>query len=216
MYLFPLIGLIIGLAIGILSFLLFSVVEGFLLGFLITATIVGITGLHHSDALSDLADGLMAQGSIEDKHKVMSDPRTGTAGTVVLIFYIIGMIILVSYIDQKAKLLSVIIIAEVLSKYSMVLQCYLGKSAWKGMNTLFVKEMKNKKKFLVSNLILIVSIITFGFNFYYMMASVITMVSVSITLLLLANRSFGGISGDTIGATNEISRFFIYLIHATF
>ena len=57
MYLFPLIGLIIGLAIGILSFLLFSVVEGFLLGFLITATIVGITGLHHSDALSDLADG---------------------------------------------------------------------------------------------------------------------------------------------------------------
>ena len=215
MYLFPLIGLIIGLAIGILSFLLFSVVEGFLLGFLITATIVGITGLHHSDALSDLADGLMAQGSIEVKHKVMSDPRTGTAGTAVLIFYIIGMIILVSYIDQKAKLLSVIIIAEVLSKYSMVLQCYLGKSAWKGMNTLFVKEMKNKKKFLVSNLILVVSIITFGFNFYYMMASVITMVSVSITLLLIANRSFGGISGDTIGATNEISRFFIYLIHAT-
>ena len=216
MYLFPLIGLIIGLAIGILSFLLFSVVEGFLLGFLITATIVGITGLHHSDALSDLADGLMAQGSIEVKHKVMSDPRTGTAGTVDLIFYIIGMIILVSYIDQKAKLLSVIIIAEVLSKYSMVLQCYLGKSAWKGMNTLFVKEMKNKKKFLVSNLILVVSIITFGFNFYYMMASVITMVSISITLLLIANRSFGGISGDTIGATNEISRFFIYLIHATF
>ena len=216
MYLFPLIGLIIGLAIGILSFLLFSVVEGFLLGFLITATIVGITGLHHSDALSDLADGLMAQGSIEVKHEVMSDPRNGTAGTVVLIFYIIGMIILVSYIDQKAKLLSVIIIAEVLSKYSMVLQCYLGKSAWKGMNTLFVKEMKNKKKFLVSNLILVASIITFGFNFYYMIASVITTVSVSITLLLIANRSFGGISGDTIGATNEISRFFIYLIHATF
>jgi adenosylcobinamide-GDP ribazoletransferase len=216
MYLFPLTGLIIGLAVGGLSFFLFSFVEGFLLGFLITATIVGITGLHHSDALSDLADGLMAKGSIEAKHKVMSDPRNGTAGTVVLILYIIGMIILVSYIDEKTKLLSVIIIAEVLSKYSMVLQCYLGKSAWKGMNTIFIKEMKNNKKFLVSNVILIASITTFGFNFYYTIASVITMVSVSITLLLIANRSFGGISGDTIGAANEISRFFIYLIHATF
>jgi len=216
MYLFPLTGLIIGLAVGGLSFFLFSFVEGFLLGFLITATIVGITGLHHSDALSDLADGLMAKGSIEAKHKVMSDPRNGTAGTVVLIFYIIGMIILVSYIDEKTKLLSVIIISEVLSKYSMVLQCYLGKSAWKGMNTIFIKEMKNNKKFLVSNVILIASITTFGFNFYYTIASVITMVSVSITLLLIANRSFGGISGDTIGAANEISRFFIYLIHATF
>jgi adenosylcobinamide-GDP ribazoletransferase len=216
MYLFPLTGLIIGLAVGGLSFFLFSFVEGFLLGFLITATIVVITGLHHSDALSDLADGLMAKGSIEAKHKVMSDPRNGTAGTVVLILYIICIIILVSYIDEKTKLLSVIIIAEVLSKYSMVLQCYLGKSAWKGMNTIFIKEMKNNKKFLVSNVILIASITTFGFNFYYTIASVITMVSVSITLLLIANRSFGGISGDTIGAANEISRFFIYLIHATF
>jgi adenosylcobinamide-GDP ribazoletransferase len=84
------------------------------------------------------------------------------------------------------------------------------------MNTLFIKEMKNKKKFLVSNLIVVASIITFGFNFYYTIASVITMLSVSITLLLIANRSFGGISGDTIGATNEISRFFIYLIHTPF
>ncbi len=216
MYLFPLIGLIIGLGIGSLSFLLFSYIEGFLLGFLITATIVGITGLQHSDALSDLADGLMAQGSIEDKHKVMADPRNGTAGSVVLIFYIIGMIILISYIDEKTKLLSVIVIAEVLSKYSMVLQCYLGKSAWKGMNTLFIKEMKNNKKFLISSLIFVASITTFGFNFYYTIASVIIMVSVSLTLLLIANRSFGGISGDTIGATNEISRFFIYLIYSIF
>jgi len=216
MYLFPLIGLIIGLIIGSLSFLLFSFVESFLLGFLITVTLLGITGFHHSDALADLADGLMAQGSIEAKHKIMSDPRNGTAGTIVLIFYIIGMIIFVSNIDQKTKLLSVIIIAEVLSKYSMVLQCYLGKSAWKGMNTLFIKEMKNNKKFLISNLILVASIIIFGFNFYYIIASVITMVSVSITLLLIANRAFGGISGDTIGATNEISRFFIYLIHVIF
>jgi adenosylcobinamide-GDP ribazoletransferase len=216
MYLFPLVGLIIGIAIGMLSFLLFSYLPSFVLGFIITVTILGITGLHHSDALSDLADGLMAKGSKEFKHKVMSDPRNGTAGTVVLIFYIIGMIIFVSNIEDKIKLVSVIIIAEVLSKYSMVLQCYIGKSAWIGLNLIFIKEMKNKKKFLVSNIILTISLILFGFNFYHVVASLLTMLVISLVLSLIANRTLGGISGDVIGATNEISRFFIYLIYSIF
>lgn len=215
MYLFPLVGLIIGIAIGFLSSLLFPYLPSFVLGFIITATILGITGLHHSDALSDFADGLMAKGSKEFKHKVMSDPRNGTAGTVVLIFYIIGMIIFVSTIEDKIKLVSVVIIAEVLSKYSMVLQCHIGKSAWIGLNLIFIKEMKNKKKFLVSNLILTVSLILFGFNFYHMIAGLLIMLVITLVLTLIANRSFGGISGDVIGATNEISRFFIYLFYST-
>ena len=216
MYLFPLVGLLIGIAIGFLSSLIFAYLPSFVLGFIITATILGITGLHHSDALSDLADGLMAKGSKEFKHKVMSDPRNGTAGTVVLIFYIIGMIIFVSTIEDKIKLVSVIIIAEVLSKYSMVLQCHIGKSAWIGLNLIFIKEMKHKKKFLVSTLILTISLILFGFNLYYMIASLLIMLVVSLVLSLIANRSFGGISGDVIGATNEVSRFFIYLFYSIF
>lgn len=213
MYLFPIAGLIIGVIVGLISLVISDHVNGFLLGFIIAAVLFGLTGLHHTDAISDLADGLMVKGSKEDKHRAMADPRNGTAGSVTIVFYIIGIIILVSQVSDKLQLFSLIIIAEILSKYSMVLQCYLGKSAWQGLNTIFIAEMKNKKKIIISTILVVVLLIIFGLNISQLIISIIGMLFVTLLLLLISYRSLGGVSGDTIGASNEISRFFIYFMY---
>lgn len=213
MYLFPIVGFIIGLGVGSLAFILYDYLQDLILGMIVTIALIVFTGLHHTDALADLADGLMVRGSKDIKHKVMTDPRNGTAGTVILIIYIVGIIILVSNINNKFELFSLIIIAETLSKYSMVLQCYIGKSAWEGMNTIFITEMKNKKKFIVSTIVMVIILIIFGLGVYQVALSLAGMLLVSLLLLLISNRSFEGISGDVIGACNELSRLFIYFIN---
>jgi adenosylcobinamide-GDP ribazoletransferase len=213
MYLFPIAGVIIGLGVGSLAFILYDYLQDLILGMIVTIALIAFTGLHHTDALADLADGLMVRGSKDIKHKVMTDPRNGTAGTVILIIYIVGIIILVSNINNKFELFSLIIIAETLSKYSMVLQCYIGKSAWEGMNTIFISEMKNKKKFIVSTIVMVIILIIFGLGVYQVALSLAGMLLVTLLLLLISNRSFEGISGDVIGACNELSRLFIYFIN---
>lgn len=213
MYLFPIAGFIIGLGVGSLAFILYDYLQDLILGMIVTIALIAFTGLHHTDALADLADGLMVRGSKDIKHKVMTDPRNGTAGTVILIIYIVGIIILVSNINNKFELFSLIIIAETLSKYSMVLQCYIGKSAWEGMNTIFISEMKNKKKFIVSTIVMVIILIIFGPGVYQVALSLAGMLLVTLLLLLISNRSFEGISGDVIGACNELSRLFIYFIN---
>jgi len=213
MYLFPMAGFIIGISVGSFAFILYDHLQDLILGMMVTIALIAFTGLHHTDALADLADGLMVRGSKDIKHKVMTDPRNGTAGTVIIIIYIVGVIVLVSHVNNKFELFSLIIIAETLSKYSMVLQCYIGKSAWKGINTIFITEMKNRKKFIISTILLVVILIIFGLGVYQIALSVAGMLLVTSLLLLISNRSFGGISGDVIGACNELSRFFVYFMY---
>ena len=213
MYLFPIAGFLIGISVGSFAFILYDHLQDLMLGMMVTIALIAFTGLHHTDALADLADGLMVRGSKDIKHKVMTDPRNGTAGTVIIIIYIIGVIVLVSQINNKFELFSLIIIAETLSKYSMVLQCYIGKSAWEGINTIFITEMKNRKKFIISTILLVVILIIFGLGVYQIALSLAGMLLVTSLLLLISHRSLGGISGDVIGACNELSRFFIYFIY---
>ena len=81
MYLFPFAGAIIGTIVGIFAYAISFYIQPLLLGLLVTTVLVIITGANHTDALADFADGLMAKGGKEVKHKAMLDPAVGSAGT---------------------------------------------------------------------------------------------------------------------------------------
>ena len=72
MYLFPVAGLVIGSIIGAMALGVSNFLHPLLIGFLVTGSLLIITGVHHTDALADFADGLMAKGSKEAKHRLCS------------------------------------------------------------------------------------------------------------------------------------------------
>ena len=67
MFLFPIVGIIIGILVGGFGFGLSFLLDPIIVSFLVVTSIVIITGIHHADGLTDFADGLMVKGSKEKK-----------------------------------------------------------------------------------------------------------------------------------------------------
>ncbi len=216
MFLFPLVGLLIGSIIGFIVYLLYNITDNsFIVALIATAILLIITGMHHTDALADFADGIMAKGSKESKLRALRDPAIGSAGATALILYIVGLIIVLASIDYSS-MVTAVIVSEVIAKYAMVMQASIGRVAWEGMGAPFVKAMSIKDKrgsrFIASTVITI--LLAYILSKYIGIYAFIASVASALIMLLLAYRNFGGISGDLFGATNELSRLTSLLVFA--
>ena len=205
MYLFPVAGLVIGSIIGAMALGFSNFLHPLLIGFLVTGALLIITGVHHTDALADFADGLMAKGSKEAKHKAMLDPAVGSAGVAVLVMYFVGMIIVFHIgFSSGLAIFASIITSEVIAKYVMVLLANRGLSAWEGFNSPFIMAMKDRRKMLAATGIM-VAIVGFTTSYAGFTALVISLILAHL-LKYVSSKSFGGVSGDVLGASNEITR----------
>lgn len=212
MHLFPLVGAIIGLIVGGTGYMLSSFLQPLITGLLLTGALVVITGIHHTDALCDFADGMMIKGTKEKKQKAMKDPAVGSAGVITVVLYVAGMVMSISMMKGFA-LFEAILLSELLAKFAMVLQANRGYSAWQGLSSPFTEYMKDFRKLAVAaGLAIIPTIILGGMIGLYAIIACITM---SVLLLKVSNRSFGGISGDVFGASNELVRLTSLLIFAS-
>ncbi|MGI0023738.1 MAG: adenosylcobinamide-GDP ribazoletransferase [Nitrososphaera sp.] len=206
MYLFPVAGLVIGAIVGAMAYGISPFLHPLIVGLLVTGALVIITGVHHTDALADFADGLMAKGDKETKRKVMLDPAVGSAGVAALVMYFAGMIIVFNTggFPQGVRLLASIIAAEVIAKYVMVLLANRGLSAWEGFSSPFTAAMKDRRKLLAATGIMLV-VVWFAGSYAGLVALAVSLAIAGI-MKHASGKSFGGISGDVLGASNEVTR----------
>ena len=209
MHVFPIIGIAIGLLIGSIGFGLSFFLEPLIVALLVVASIAIITGIHHTDGLADFADGLMTRGTKEKKRNAMKDLSTGSAGIVSVVLSIVGVIIALS-LTTGYELFQAILLSEILAKFSMVLMASIGKSAAAGSNSPFMQIMKDKRRLAVVGVITIIPLVVIGGT----TGLILFGASIGVTLFLigLSTRSFGGITGDVLGAANELTRLSSLLI----
>ena len=206
MPIFPVVGAFIGLLAGLLAWLLFHVLPLLVVGILTLGFILLITGLHHTDGLLDFGDGVMYQGPAEKKIEIMHDQKTGAGGLTLGLITLLTTALCIARLNANIVIQS-LIVSEVSAKFSMVVGAWMGKSAHKGMNTYFINAMhdRRRKTRLIVALAISLSITT---TLLWITGS-ITVISgfiLSLIIVGISDRHFRGVTGDVLGAMNDLTR----------
>jgi adenosylcobinamide-GDP ribazoletransferase len=231
-WLFPLLGGFIGL-LGAGYFVGASVIVGFLLGLAngIVALPIGllsvaipaamtiaflsvITGLQHFDGLIDLGNAVGLRNLHDRKMKAHAWTVTywGAVLALVVEFTAFAGLFLVGWFTGNLWLVFAgVLAAEVAAKLSMVTIVWIGKPSHKGLGSIFLAKAKknlNAVAYVMAGVIVFPVFALLGNLLLGLVAVGVMLASVPVAVGMRAvsNRVFGGVSGDMIGATNEVAR----------
>jgi len=207
--LFPVIGLLIGLLLAIIAEALSSLgFAGLYVNTIIIVILAALTGGIHLDGLADTADAFLSGKTREEKLKIMRDPHIGTMGALSIVCIILLKIALLSSIAANIKT-PALILSCVISRWVMVMLMFRFPYARKdGKAAVFMSNI-NFRMFLITTLIAL-SIASSVWQFKAILVFAISGL-VAYIFGRFANRKLGGITGDLIGAINEISEVIILL-----
>ena len=241
MFLFPVIGVIIGSLAGIYSFftnnvlsLLFSslntalfsgsqqVLSDFaatgLASVMTLAFLLVLIGLQHTDGLVDVGNALgIRKASLKERvdiAHVWTVTRTGAFLALLVSFFTFSLIFLV----KTDAIIQSLIVAETSAKLAMV------TSAWQGNSPPphfyenkwekgrnFIDSIR-KKHGLYAISVIISLVVSIALLGLSGLLAVASGILVGGFMIIVGKRVFGGVNGDVFGATNEIARMVALLV----
>ncbi len=200
MWFFTSIGLLIG-SMQYIGYLVMAAAVGPLLG-AVAAYVIGIwaTGGLHLDGLADVWDGFGANQSATRTLEIMKDSRVGTFGVIALL---IDMSVHVAAFYTLKDAPQLLIGAPICAKYGVCLLCFIGKNLKEGMGAFWIENI-TAIQLLVNGLVAagIGCLLVGG------IAGIGAIVWVTAIVWYLnkysARRLGGGITGDVLGACNQL------------
>jgi len=206
MCLFPLVGAFIGLLAGLFAWLTLHILPSLIMGVLTLGILLIVTGVHHTDGLLDFGDGIMFQGPAQKKIEVMHDQQTGAGGLALGLVTLLATAFCIASLSTS-NIVPSLIVSEISAKLAMVMTAWAGKSAHKGMNTYFVDAMHARLRNLRLTTALIISLgIATPLLQITGLTAIIAGLVVALVIVKTSNKHFKGVTGDVMGAANELTR----------
>lgn len=207
-YLYSLMGAIIGGILYVIAMLLKNVDQKIFVGLILTISYIIITGGIHLDGYSDSIDGLYSGREKKRILEIMKDSRVGAFGVIGLIILILSYVICFSSVPY-----SVVFMTPIVGRLSVVVSCYRKKYAREsqGMGTFFVEGMSIKV--LLVNLVLSLSFIFLFQEKIKLAITVLLTIILSRLISKTIENKIDGMTGDTCGFITEICQLIFLSIY---
>jgi len=213
MALFPLVGLLLGGILLFINYTLSPYLPGRLVNIIILASLVVLTGGLHLDGFMDTLDGIGGGNNREKILKIMRDSRVGAFGAMGIVFLVLIKWETLNSLEGDIKG-AALILMPVISRYGMALLTHISPYARdEGMGRPFAEGLTRAR-------VIIAALVTLGIAFITASMEGVMMVIIATALCLLWSRWFikkiGGITGDVIGAFNEVTELSVLILFAFF
>ncbi|MFA4860546.1 adenosylcobinamide-GDP ribazoletransferase [Methanoregula sp.] len=197
-YLYPIAGYLIG---GIVALVVFFIPDRTISAAIAITGLMLLTGAHHFDGLLDLGDALMAHGDREKRIRALTDIHIGAGGVALGIAV---TILLFAGLQASSAIVWALIIGEVCAKFSMAFLTAYGAPFRQGIHSYL--HQFSRPYYPVLAAMLCIPLILLPISPLKVLGAFILMILCPAILLLVSKHLFGGVNGDVVGASNEITR----------
>ncbi|MBI5080133.1 MAG: adenosylcobinamide-GDP ribazoletransferase [Chloroflexi bacterium] len=215
---FPIIGFFMGLTLGAVHLVLLQFFAPLLAATLTVVTWIVMTGGLHLDGLADCCDGLFISALPERRLEIMRDPRLGSFGVIGLVSIIALKIFVVGSIDFRS-LRGVcdfgslpIILALTISRWLILIVARQPQARPTGMGAEFALGITRRTIFIAAIVPLLFVIV--GWVAWQVWVAIIAAHAITFFVIRFAHARIGGVTGDVIGFTVELSEIIVLLIFA--
>jgi adenosylcobinamide-GDP ribazoletransferase len=207
-YFYPVIGFLIGVSAVLLRHLLMMVFPVSFSITLVLGFLVWISGGLHEDGLADVADGMGAGWTREQRLDIMKDSRIGAYGASMLILVFLAKYAALTSMDLS-RLDASIVTAQILGRWAFLPMGYFNRYAREGLASEFMKGLAAKT--VVIGTIVSIAIVTVLCRAHGAIASA-GAAAVVVVASIYFRRRIGGVTGDCFGATFQFVEIATYAV----
>ena len=206
---FPIVGVVVGALVGGVAWgvsNLTTPLVGAAVGVLVG---VVVTGAFHEDGLADIADAFVGGWSTEDRLRILKDPLHGSYGVAAMCGSILLRVCALSAITPQ-QMFTAAIAAHCLARAgALALMLTTALARHEGLGSDYVKNLRVSKAIVSLCLSVLVVIAITG---VWSIAVVVATIAGAMTIRWWSKKKIGGITGDVLGAAEQVCETLILIV----